>query len=156
MLTARGEEADKLLAFEVGADDYVVKPFSVREVVMRVKALARRVQERAVAKVAEDAGERLSWRGLEVDPIRHRVTADGEELSLRPLEFKLLAMFLESPGRLFTRNDLLADVWGLNPTNTRTVDVHVRRLRARLGAYGQAIETIHGVGYRLRDPASAT
>lgn len=152
MLTARGDEYDRVLGFEVGADDYVVKPFSVRELVMRVKALASRAKERRLARGASDEGKRLRWRGLEIDPIRHRVTIDGAELGLRPLEYKLLATFIEQPGKVFSRTDLLAEVWGISPdTNTRTVDTHIRRLRERLGAYSEAIETVHGFGYRLRE-----
>jgi two-component system, OmpR family, phosphate regulon response regulator PhoB len=166
MLTARGDEYDRVLGFEVGADDYVVKPFSVRELVMRVKGLAVRAKERRLARGATDEGRRLRWRGLEIDPVRHRVTiaepstdsapadARTSELGLRPLEYKLLAIFIEHPGRVFSRTDLLQEVWGISPeTNTRTVDTHIRRLRERLGAYSEAIETVHGFGYRLRDPA---
>jgi two-component system phosphate regulon response regulator PhoB len=153
MLTARGDEYDRVLGFEVGADDYVVKPFSVRELVMRVKGLATRAKERRVARGARDEGARHAWKGLVVDLGRHRVHVDGSELVLRPLEFKLLSLFLEHPGRVFTRNDLLEEVWGIKPdTTTRTVDTHIRRLRERLGAYSEAIETVHGFGYRLRDP----
>ena len=153
MLTARGDEYDRVLGFEVGADDYVVKPFSVRELVMRVRGLAVRARERKLARAARDEGKRLAWRGLMVDPIRHRVTVDGAELVLRPLEYKLLAMFLEHPGRVFSRTELLQEVWGISPeTNTRTVDTHVRRLRERLGVFSEAIDTVHGFGYRLRDP----
>jgi two-component system phosphate regulon response regulator PhoB len=156
MLTARGDEYDRVLGFEVGADDYVVKPFSVRELVMRVKGLARRAAERRLARGARDEGQRLAWRGLEIDPTRHRVVIDGEELTLRPLEYKLLAIFVEHPGRVFSRTDLLQEVWGILPeTNTRTVDTHIRRLRERLAAYSEAIETVHGFGYRLRDPENA-
>ena len=156
MLTARGDEYDRVLGFEVGADDYVVKPFSVRELVMRVKGLARRAAERRLARGARDEGKRLAWRGLEIDPTRHRVVIDGDELTLRPLEYKLLAIFVEHPGRVFSRTDLLQEVWGILPeTNTRTVDTHIRRLRERLGAYSEAIETVHGFGYRLRDPEAA-
>jgi two-component system, OmpR family, phosphate regulon response regulator PhoB len=152
MLTARGDEYDRVLGFEVGADDYVVKPFSVRELVMRVKGLAVRARERKLARGAGDEGKRLSWKGLEIDPARHRVTIDGAELTLRPLEYKLLAIFVEHPGKVYSRTDLLSEVWGISPeTNTRTVDTHVRRLRERLGAYSEAIETVHGFGYRLRD-----
>jgi two-component system, OmpR family, phosphate regulon response regulator PhoB len=160
MLTARGDEYDRVLGFEVGADDYVVKPFSVRELVMRVKGLAVRARERRLARGANDEGKRLRWRGLEIDPIRHRVTVDapdrpGEEpieLGLRPLEYKLLAIFIEHPGKVFSRTDLLQEVWGISPeTNTRTVDTHIRRLRERLGVYSEAIETVHGFGYRLRE-----
>jgi two-component system phosphate regulon response regulator PhoB len=155
MLTARGDEYDRVLGFEVGADDYVVKPFSVRELVMRVRGLAKRAHERRLARSSAEGEKRLQWRGLTVDPVKHRVFLDGAELGLRPLEFKLLAMLLEHPGRVFTRGDLLEEVWGItSEVNTRTVDTHVRRLRERLGAYGEAVETVHGFGYRLRDPAA--
>ncbi len=154
MLTARGDEYDRVLGFEVGADDYVVKPFSVRELVMRVKGLAVRARERRLARGASDEGRRLRWRGLEIDPVRHRVTIDGGDLALRPLEYKLLAIFIEHPGRVFSRTELLQEVWGISPdTNTRTVDTHIRRLRERLATYSEAIETVHGFGYRLRDPS---
>jgi two-component system phosphate regulon response regulator PhoB len=157
MLTARGDEYDRVLGFEVGADDYVVKPFSVRELVMRVRGMARRYHERKAARSSVQAAEKkdLQWRGLSVDPARHRVFADGAELSLRPLEFKLLAMLLEHPGRVFSRGELLEEVWGItSEVNTRTVDTHVRRLRERLGDYGEAVETVHGFGYRLKEPGT--
>ncbi|MFO0676623.1 MAG: response regulator [Polyangiaceae bacterium] len=151
MLTARGDEYDRVLGFEVGADDYVVKPFSVRELVLRVKGLAARSHERRIARGAADTGQRLAWRGIEIDVVRHVVTLDKNELSLRPLEFKLLALFLEHPGQVFSRAELLADVWGITAeVSTRTVDTHVKRLRERLGPYGDAVETVHGFGYRLR------
>lgn len=151
MLTARGDEYDRIVGFESGADDYVVKPFSVRELVLRVKAVARRTVERRLAREAFDGGRRLRHEGLEVDPTRHRVFIESEEVSLRPLEFKLLALFLEHPGRVFTRSELLQDVWGMpGDLSTRTVDTHVRRLRSRLGPYEDAIETVPGFGYRLR------
>ena len=154
MLTARGDEYDRVLGFEVGADDYVVKPFSVRELTMRVKGLARRADERRLARSGGSEAKKREWRGLSVDPARHRVYLDGDELSLRPLEFKLLAMLLEHPGRVFSRGELLEEVWGItSEVNTRTVDTHVRRLRERLGSYGEAVETVHGFGYRLRDPS---
>jgi two-component system, OmpR family, phosphate regulon response regulator PhoB len=159
MLTARGDEHDRLLGFEVGADDYVVKPFSVRELVMRVRALARRTAERRSAREtsAGKGGEkRLRWKGLELDPSRHRVTVDDVELSLRPLEFKLIQILLENPGRVLSRAQLLEDVWGVSgDASSRTVDTHVRRLRERLGAYGDAVETVHGFGYRLREVGGA-
>lgn len=155
MLTARGDEADRILGFEVGADDYVVKPYSVRELTLRVKALARRakeVREARDAKDAPDEGTRRTWRGLTLDPVRHRVLADGAELALRPLEYKLLAVFMERPGAVLTRAELLEEVWGLSrDTLTRTVDTHIRRLRERLGKHGDAIETVQGFGYRLRE-----
>jgi two-component system phosphate regulon response regulator PhoB len=155
MLTARGDEYDRVLGFEVGADDYVVKPFSVRELVMRVRGMVRRYEERRAARastVRQESATR-SWRGLSVDPVQHRVFADGTEISLRPLEFKLIQTFLEQPGKVFSRSDLLEEVWGItSEVHTRTVDTHVRRLRERLGPYGGAVETVHGFGYRLRDP----
>ena len=151
MLTARGDEYDRIVGFEVGADDYVVKPFSVREVVLRVKALARRTFERRQAQLSIDGGRRLKHEGLEVDPARHRVFIESEEVSLRPLEFRLLSVFMEHPGRVFSRAELLESVWGMpGDLSTRTVDTHVRRLRSRLGPYEDAIETVPGFGYRMR------
>jgi two-component system phosphate regulon response regulator PhoB len=152
MLTARSDEYDRLLGFEVGADDYVVKPFSVRELVMRVRALARRTAERRAARATAGSDRKLQWRGMELDPVRHRVVLDGVELQLRPLEFKLLHVLLENPGRVLSRSQLLEEVWGLSgDAASRTVDTHVRRLRERLGKYGEAVETVHGFGYRLRE-----
>ncbi len=152
MLTARGDEYDRLLGFEVGADDYVVKPFSPRELVLRVRALARRTGERRAARSTVAGEEKLAWRGLALDPVRHRVFLDGDELQLRPLEFKLIQLLLEHPGRVFTRAQLLEEVWGITgDPSSRTVDTHVRRLRERLGAYGEAVETVHGFGYRLKE-----
>ena len=151
MLTARADEYDRIVGFEVGADDYVVKPFSVREVVLRVKALARRSSERLRERLAVDVGRRLRHEGLEVDPERHRVFVESEEVSLRPLEFRLLALLMEHPGRVFSRAELLAEVWGITgDLSTRTVDTHVRRLRSRLGPYEDAVETVPGFGYRMR------
>jgi two-component system phosphate regulon response regulator PhoB len=155
MLTARADEYDRVLGFQVGADDYVVKPFSVRELVMRVAGMARRFHERKAARsISQSLANRvLKWRGLEINTAHHRVFADGTEILLRPLEFKLITILLEHPMRVFSRRDLLDEVWGITgEVNTRTVDTHVRRLREGLGAYGEAVETVHGVGYRLRDP----
>jgi two-component system phosphate regulon response regulator PhoB len=154
MLTARANEYDRVLGFEVGADDYVVKPFSVRELVMRVGGMARRFHERRAARsITAQTESVLRWRGLEVDVTHHRVFSDGAELSLRPLEFKLIHILLGHPRRLFSRGELLASVWGISSeVTTRTVDTHVRRLRERLGPYSEAVETVHGYGYRLRDP----
>lgn len=153
MLTARGDDYDRVMGFELGADDYVVKPYNVREVVLRVRALARRAGERRTARAApKTAGRSLRWRDLEVETGSHRVTIDGADLALRPLEFKLLTMLLEHPGRVLSRELLLEEVWGINgEVNTRTVDTHVRRLRERLGAHGEAVETVYGLGYKLRD-----
>jgi two-component system phosphate regulon response regulator PhoB len=154
MLTARGDEADRVLGLEVGADDYVVKPFSVREVVLRVRALCRRAGERRAARGSADAGRRLTWGDLSIDPVRHRVYGAGgdAEIGLRPLEYKLISLLLEHPGRVYSRAELLQEVWGITAEiNTRTVDTHVRRLREKLGAQGEVIETVHGFGYRLRE-----
>jgi two-component system phosphate regulon response regulator PhoB len=151
MLTARGEEFDRLVGFEAGADDYVVKPFSVREVVMRVRALARRVSELRQARKSPQASRVLRWRGLSVDSGRQQVFIDGVEVTLRPLEYKLIATLLENPRRTYSRADLLNEVWGIQgDVQTRTVDTHIRRLRERLGAHGDAVETVYGTGYRLR------
>ncbi|MGQ0506804.1 MAG: winged helix-turn-helix domain-containing protein [Myxococcaceae bacterium] len=153
MLTARGDDEDRLLGFEAGADDYVVKPFNVREVGFRVRALVRRCGEQEIAHAVEDRGTRMAWRSLNVDPDRHRVFIKNSEVSLRPIEFKLLSLLLSQPDRIFTREQLLQDVWGSDAdVNERTIDVHVRRTRQRLGEMGVAIETVHGVGYRLRAP----
>jgi two-component system phosphate regulon response regulator PhoB len=154
MLTARGDEYDRVLGFEMGADDYVVKPFNVRELVMRVRALARRTAERRAARAMTGEDRKLRWKGLEVDPVRHRVFLDGAEQQLRPLEFRLIQVLLEHPGRVFTRAQLLEEVWGISgEASTRTVDTHVRRLRERLGAYGEVVETVHGFGYRVKELA---
>ena len=150
MLTARGDEYDRLLGFEAGADDYVTKPFSVREIVHRVRALARRTTPRTAAEA--QSPELRRWRGLEIDLRRREVRADGDLLSLRPLELKVLELLSAEPGRVFSRADLLREVWGTSGSlHTRTVDSHVFRLREALKQYGDAIETVHGFGYRLRD-----
>ena len=150
MLTARVDEADHVRGFALGIDDYVVKPFSVREIVMRIRALARLAAERR-GMPANDPADVLRWRDLEVDVGRHRAFVDGSEVLLRPLEFKLLATLLASPGKVFTRLELLERVWGLTgEISQRTVDTHVRRLRDALHSYGHAVETVFRGGYRLR------
>jgi two-component system phosphate regulon response regulator PhoB len=119
---------------------------------MRVRALARRTAERREARALTGSDRKLHWKGLELDPVRHRVFLDGNELQLRPLEFKLIQVLLEHPGRVFTRAQLLEEVWGISgEAASRTVDTHVRRLRERLGTYGEAVETVHGFGYRLKE-----
>jgi two-component system phosphate regulon response regulator PhoB len=145
MLTARGEEGDRVAGFEVGADDYVTKPFSPRELVLRVRALLRRARSAASDPV-------LKVGLVSVDTASHRAWAGGVELALTALEFKLLLQFVTQPGRLQTREKLLADVWGItSPVETRTVDTHVMRLREKLGVARDAIETVRGAGYRLQD-----
>jgi two-component system phosphate regulon response regulator PhoB len=151
IVTARAEEYDRLLGFEVGADDYLPKPFSVRELVMRVKALARRPFVRAIALEPAPSSV-LRAAGIEVERIAHRVTIDGTPTALRPLEYKLLVALMENDGRVLTRADLLRLVWSIDDPNasTRTVDTHVRRLRERLGRYEELVETVQGFGYRFR------
>lgn len=142
MLTARGEESDRVLGFELGADDYVVKPFSVRELLLRTQAILRRH-----AVPAEDV---LAVRELRLDRAAHRVWADEREIKLTALEFRLLQLLLEERGRVLTRGLLLEKVWNIDAEiTTRTVDTHVKRLREKLGSSGDYIETVRGVGYRF-------
>lgn len=153
MLTAKGEAEDRILGLEVGADDYVVKPFAVREVVLRVTGLANRIAERRTAGAASVTGTRQVLRHgpVELDLASHEVTIDGAPASLRPLEYKLLQLLLSEPGRVFSREELLDQVWNMRgDVTTRTVDVHVRRLRMSLGSAAELIETVHGFGYRAR------
>jgi DNA-binding response OmpR family regulator len=152
MLTALGGRDDRIVGLEAGADDYVVKPFDVDELVLRVRALARRLSERAHARqaVATPPVATLRSGTLTVDPITHEVRGDGSLLALRPLEFKLLVTLLGDPGRVFTRAELLRQVWEIEHGSERTVDVHVRRLRLNLGAWADQIETVPGFGYRAR------
>jgi len=148
MLTARGEEVDRVVGLEIGADDYVVKPFSVRALLLRERVLARRSAERS----SPGTPESLRWRGLSIDLTGHRLLADGQEVQLTPIEFKLLVLLVQNPGRAYTREKLLDDVWNITAdVTTRTVDTHVKRLREKLGKYGDAIETVRGIGYRLKE-----
>jgi len=144
MVTARGEETDRVKGLELGADDYVVKPFSVKELLLRVKNVLRR-------HGAESGGVGVLTAGdLELDIDRHQVKVGDKAIVLTALEFKLLRVFLERPGRVQTRDTLLSDVWGIEAdVTTRTVDTHIKRLREKLGAAGDKIETIRGVGYKL-------
>jgi DNA-binding response OmpR family regulator len=150
MLTALGAREDRIAGFEAGADDYVVKPFDVEEVVLRVRALARRMSERDSARREPAATEVLRSGTLTVDPVTHDVRGDGKELSLRPLEYKLLATLMAEPGRVFSREELMRQVWEIEHGSVRTVDVHVRRLRQNLGDHADVIETVPGFGYRAR------
>jgi two-component system phosphate regulon response regulator PhoB len=146
MLTARGDELDRVVGFEVGADDYVTKPFSVRELMLRVRAILRRL----TGPVEESP--RIHTGELELDVSSHRVWVRGEEVRLTALEFRLLSTMLSRAGRVQTRDTLLSDVWGMHAgLTTRTVDTHVTRLRKKLGEVGNYIETLRGVGYRFRD-----
>ncbi|MCX5744921.1 MAG: response regulator transcription factor [Proteobacteria bacterium] len=154
MLTAKGEPEDRILGLEVGADDYVVKPFVVREVVLRVTALANRLAERRARPASGDPSTVIRIGAIELDPVTHEVRIAGAPASLRPLEYKLLHLLVNDPGRVFSREELLEQVWEMRgDINTRTVDVHVRRLRVSLGAAAEVVETVHGFGYRARrDP----
>jgi DNA-binding response OmpR family regulator len=145
MLTARAEEIDRIVGLEFGADDYVVKPFSPREVVLRINAILRR-------GASEPVDDRLNAGPIAIDPDRHRVAVDGEQVNLTALEFKLLRTLMQRRGRVQERDRLLNDVWGYESMiDTRTVDTHVRRLREKLGRAGKIIETVRGFGYRLRE-----
>ena len=151
MLTAKGEAEDRILGLEVGADDYVVKPFVVREVVLRVTALANRLAERRARPMTSDASGVLRVGPIDLDPVTHEVRIGGVPTQLRPLEYKLLHLLVSDPGRVFTREELLEQVWEMRgDINTRTVDVHVRRLRVSLGPAADVVETVHGFGYRAK------
>jgi DNA-binding response OmpR family regulator len=153
MLTARGEEADRVIGLELGADDYLTKPFSMRELVARVRALLRRadlIRETLLDDRAQSDGT-LSLRGLRVEPEAHLAVLDGEPLDLSPTEFALLHLLLRSPGRAFSRAYLLDTVWREHYVGgDRSVDNVVLRLRRKLGPLGDHVETVWGVGYRLR------
>lgn len=150
-LSAKGEEIDRVLGLELGADDYITKPFSPRELVARVKAHLRRAQTLEEPKAPIRFGE------IELDPVRHGVLVRGTEVQLTPKEFKLLETLMVNRGQVFSRDFLLQKVWGYNYTgDTRTVDVHIRRLRQKIEqdpTCPRYIETVHGFGYRMRDPA---
>ncbi len=152
MLTARGEEVDRIVGLELGADDYISKPFSPREVVLRVKAVLRRHQPEPEAG-APSKGEPdvLEVGGIELDVAGHQLRIGGQEIPLTATEFRLLRLLMERAGRVQTRGQLLTDVWGYaEDIDSRTVDTHIRRLRKKLGPEAERIETVIGVGYRLR------
>jgi len=148
IVTAKGEEIDRVVGFELGADDYVTKPFSVRELILRVQAVLRRGEA--------PTPEKVEFGDLEIDLAAHRVWVKEAEIALTALEFKLLVTLLERKNRVQTRSVLLSDVWGIDADiTTRTVDTHVKRLREKLGGAGAYIETVRGVGYRFTDEPSA-
>jgi two-component system, OmpR family, phosphate regulon response regulator PhoB len=145
ILTAKGEEVDRVVGFELGADDYIVKPFSPRELILRVKAILRRVSP------AETKKEILRQGILTVDVPRHKVIVSQKEVELTPLEFKLLITLIERKGVVQTRDKILSDVWNMDADiYTRTIDTHIKRLREKLGKAGAFIETVVGLGYRFR------
>lgn len=143
MLTARAAEMDRVLGLELGADDYVTKPFSPRELVLRIRKLLARTQ------VSEDAGTHLTLGDIQIDVARHAVQVAGIPIVLTVTEFKLLEILARRRGRVQSRDRLLQDVWGYeNPIDSRTVDTHMRRLREKLGKAARCLETVRGVGYR--------
>jgi two-component system phosphate regulon response regulator PhoB len=146
MLTAKAEETDQVVGFSMGADDYVTKPFSVKVLMQRIKALQRR------AETGTEAADVIEHLGIRIDRVRHRASVPGKELDLTPTEFRLLETLLRQPGRAFTRSQLMDSAIGEGAiVLERTIDVHVKSLRRKLGALAELIETVRGVGYRLRE-----
>ena len=145
MLTARGEDVDRILGFELGADDYVVKPFNIRELLLRIRAILRR-------QVMVESNPLLSRHGVSIDPAAHKATVLGQDVELTATEFRLIEDLLRNAGRVRTREELLAAVWGYQFEGyARTVDTHIRRLRNKLGDAAEIIETVRGVGYRCKE-----
>jgi DNA-binding response OmpR family regulator len=152
MLTARAEESDRIVGLEIGADDYLAKPFSPNELVARVRALVRRAQR----SVPAAAGKPVSYGSIAIDPERHTITDAGESVTLTAKEFMLLEYLLQHRGRVLSRDVLLTDVWGYRYTGgTRTVDVHVRRLREKLPLLTKALTTVKQFGYKLLESPDA-
>ena len=148
MATAKGAEFDKIVSLDLGADDYLVKPFGMMEMVARVKAVLRRAAPKADPQI-------LSLGGLTMHTGEHIVTANGARVTLTLKEYEMLKLFLSHPGLVFTRDQLLSEIWGMDyDGETRTVDVHIRTLRQKLGACGACIETVRGVGYRMEVPSA--
>ncbi|OYD17259.1 DNA-binding response regulator [candidate division WOR-3 bacterium JGI_Cruoil_03_44_89] len=144
MLTAKGEEVDIVSGLEIGADDYITKPFKIKELIARVKAVLRRgvvPQKEKVLKVED----------LKIDPIRYEVTLRGEPLAFTIKEFKLLFSLASSPGRVFTRDQLLDRIWGEAIVTDRTIDVHIKKIREKLEDFAKYIETVRGIGYRFKE-----
>lgn len=145
ILTAKGEEVDKVVGFELGADDYVVKPFSPRELLLRIKARIRKKEEAAKEDI-------ITFKNLKIDIPRHRIEVAKKEIKLTPMEYKLLLTLIERKGRVQSRDRLLDDVWGItSEVTTRTVDTHIKSLRKKLLSSGDYIETIRGLGYRFKE-----
>jgi DNA-binding response OmpR family regulator len=155
MLTARTEETDKVAGFAVGADDYLTKPFSLRELAVRVRAILRRVERIGTVQASEPT-EPIEHGGLAIDAAKRRITVDGAEIALTPLEFDILLTLAREPGVVFTRDQLMDRVWGYRDyAGGRVVDSHVARIRRKLGEDGNEtrfIRTVHGVGYAFREP----
>ncbi|MBI3822933.1 MAG: response regulator [Planctomycetes bacterium] len=149
MLTAKGEETDQVVGFAVGADDYVTKPFSVKVLLQRIKVLLRRQDN------PEPCSDIIEAAGIRIDKRAHQVTVDEQPITLTPTEFRLLETLMKQPGRAFTRHDLMDAAVGDAIVLERTIDVHVKSLRRKLGDTGAHIETVRGVGYRFRDSEGA-
>ena len=150
MLTARSEELDEIVGFTMGADDYVTKPFKLKALIQRIKALLRRPAAGAVA------ADRSALHGIEIDRVQHRVSVDGEEIPLTPTEFRLLWTLMRQPGRPFSRHELMDTSRGEDANSLeRTIDVHVRSLRQKLAGKADLVETVRGVGYRFRPDRGA-
>jgi two-component system phosphate regulon response regulator PhoB len=146
MLTARSEEVDEIVGFQMGADDYVTKPFKIKPLIQRIKALLRR------KKTATSEGDVVAAGGIEIDRAQHRAIVDGHELNLTPTEFRLLWALVRQPGRAFSRHELMETAMGDDAlVLERTIDVHVKSLRQKLGGRADQIETVRGVGYRFRE-----
>jgi two-component system, OmpR family, phosphate regulon response regulator PhoB len=146
MLTAKGEEIDKVVGFELGAEDYVVKPFSIRELLLRVKAVLRRTATEVVESPVVKVGP------ITIDAERHLVSVSGQEITFTTTEFNLLHVLVKRLGRVQSRDVLLRDVWGYNfVEDTRTVDTHITRLRTKMGEAGELIKTVRGFGYKMED-----
>ena len=145
ILTAKDDEVDKVVGFEIGADDYVTKPFSVRELILRIKAVLKRGDSKKdIVEIDRQFGD------LKIDIDSHEVYVDGDLVNLTALEFKLLTQLVDRRGRVQSREQLLADVWGYSAeVTTRTVDTHIKRLREKLGTMGKYVQTIRGVGYKF-------
>ena len=148
MLTAKGEAIDRIVGLELGADDYITKPFSPREVLLRIRAVLRRAPNVPRSRPANQ----IQINDLKIDLDRHQVFSDGSVIDLTATEFKILSLFAHSPGRVFTRSILMDAVWGQEYYGIeRTMDTHVSRVRRKLGQFGERIETVYGVGYRLKE-----
>jgi two-component system phosphate regulon response regulator PhoB len=147
MLTAKAEESDELVGFNLGADDYVTKPFSVKVLLQRVRALCRRESEQSTEKL-------VYCQGVTIDPAKHRVAVDDKPIRLTRSEFRLLETLAREPGRVFSRSDLIDAALGDDTlVMERTIDVHIRAVRRKMGDRADLIETVRGVGYRFRDPS---
>lgn len=145
ILTAKDDEVDKVVGFELGADDYVTKPFSVRELILRMKAVLKRGE-----KKSDNVEVQRQFGQLSIDTESHEVFVDNNEITLTALEFKLLCQLVDRRGRVQSRDQLLSDVWGYTAeVTTRTVDTHIKRLRVKLGSMGKYVQTIRGVGYKF-------